>query len=523
MTPSPWAEQIAGRTAARARLRRRRIVRTIVLGVAALLVVTVGLGGYLYVHLNRNLRSVPLFAGTSGNAGTEAVDPFGRSPINILLIGSDSRNNAADCHLGGDCGPGANADVEMIVHVSADRTNATVTSIPRDLVTDLPSCRNPQGGAVTPAQTGQINSTLVHGPGCTVAAVHKLTQIPIDHFVMVDFSGVVKMSDAVGGVQVCVSNNVYDPYSHLKLSKGEHTLKGDAALAFVRSRHGFGDGSDLGRTYAQHAFLSAVIRRLKSTGVLTDPAALYSLADAATKALTVDTGLNSIPRLLGLASDLNKVPTSRITFTTMQTEADPANPNRVVLGPGARELFATIIDDQPLTAAHPSGTGGTPAATATPAPPSQIEVRVENATGLADRAATVAQALIADGFSRGTTFTTAPSPATATVLRFGPGQLAQARAVAAAVHLPAGAVQAGTGRLTLVIGSDWTSGARFPSTAGTASATNHAALSQAHAQTAAQSGACVPVSTQDTVVLNGVPMTPIRAFALSPGVPVSAP
>ena len=103
---------------------------------------------------------------------------------------------------------------------------------------------------------------------------------------MVDFAGVVTMSDAVGGASVCVSGNVYDTYSQLKLKKGTHTLQGVAALEFVRSRHGFGDGSDLGRTYAQHIFLSAVIRSLKQTSVLAHPGAVLSLADAATKALT---------------------------------------------------------------------------------------------------------------------------------------------------------------------------------------------------------------------------------------------
>lgn len=106
--------------------------------------------------------------------------------------------------------------------------------------------------------------------------------MPIDHVVMVDFAGVIATSDAVGGVPVCVSANVYDPYSHLRLTRGTHTLQGRAALEFLRSRHGFGDGSDLGRTYAQHLFLSAMIRRMSSAGTLADPAAVYSLADAAT-------------------------------------------------------------------------------------------------------------------------------------------------------------------------------------------------------------------------------------------------
>lgn len=318
------------------------------IAVTALLLLMAGVGALVYEKLNGNLRGLPLFGGTTGDAGTEKPDAFGRTPINVLVIGSDSRATPDDCAIGGDCGPGQNADVEMLVHVSADRSNSTVLSVPRDTVAELPACRDP-GGTVVPARREQINSTLRYGPGCTVAAVHQLTGIPIDHFMMVDFAGVVKLSDAAGGVGVCVSDNVYDPYSHLKLSRGVHTLKGMAALQFVRSRHGFGDGGDLGRTYAQHLYLGALIRAMKSAGTLANPSAVYALADAATKALTVDTGLDSIPRLLGLATDMDKVPPRRVTFATMQNDPDPLQQGRVVVAPAARGLFEAIAADRPLT------------------------------------------------------------------------------------------------------------------------------------------------------------------------------
>jgi LCP family protein required for cell wall assembly len=485
----------------------------------------------VYRHLNGNLRSLPLFGGTAGDAGTEKADPFGHTPLNILLIGSDTRSSAADCRLGGGCangGAGANADVEMVVHLSADRSNATVLSIPRDTVTELPACRTSQGSAVA-ARTGQINSTLAYGPGCSVAAVHQLTGIPIDHFVMVDFAGVIAMSDAAGGAQVCVSANVYDTYSQLKLAKGTHTLKGLAALEFVRSRHAFGDGSDLGRTYAQHLFLSSVIRNLKSAGTLANPATLYALADTATKALTVDTGLASIPNLIGLAADLDKVPTDRITFSTMPNQPDAADAARVVPAPSARTLFSAIAQDRPLTQAK-AGTAPSAAPSAAPSPaappasvtPSHVTVQVDNGSGRTGRAATIAAYLTARGFARAG-YGGAPTTAT-TVLRYGPGQQAQARAVATALHLPDSLLQqAGTAGVVLVIGQDWQAGTAYPASAATPAPVSTSALQEAHAQTADQSGTCAPVSTQVTVDLNGVPMTPSRAFAVSTDVPVSAP
>lgn len=338
--------------AAVARTSRQRVARGACLALSGLVLLTAAAGAFVYLRLDGNLRDLPLFGGVGGDAGHERPDAFGRTPLNVLVIGSDTRADPADCRLGGDCGPGQNADVEMLLHLSADRSHGTVLSIPRDTVTDLPACRRPHGG-IAPGRRGPVNSTLRYGPGCTVAAVHTLTGIPVDHFVMADFSGVVGLSDAVGGVPVCVDRDVYDPYSHLKLARGRHALKGEAALEFLRSRHAFGDGSDLGRTDAQHLFLASLFRQLRAGGSLTDPAGMLSLADAATKALTVDPGLASVRRLAGLADDVRKVPAARLVFTTMPTAPDPLDRNRLVPDRTADRLFAGIAADLPL---HVTGT-----------------------------------------------------------------------------------------------------------------------------------------------------------------------
>ncbi|MGW3129976.1 LCP family protein [Streptomyces sp. NPDC001123] len=533
----PTGGRAAARQAARARGGRgsrraktagrgKRVLKILGLCTAVLVLVTAGAGWWFYQHLNGNINSVSL----DGKGGTEKADAFGRTPINILVIGSDARTSKTDCKLGGGCSQtgvqtgNGNADVEMVVHISADRSNATVMSIPRDTMVDVPACKDSSSGQSTSGYYGQVNSALQYGAACQVATIHQLTGVPIDHFVKLDFSGVVKMSDAVGGVSVCVNHNVYDTYSHLKLSKGSHTLKGQAALEFVRSRHGFGDGSDLGRTVSQHIFLSAMIRKFKSAGTLTDPAAVYKLADAATKALTVDDDLDSVKRLISLAADVNKVPTKRMTFTTMQTAPDPNNSNRVVVGAGAKDLFATMANDQSLTtssgkksSAASATASANPTATAT-VPAAQIAVTVENGTDITGRASAVANSLISQGFSTGTSTANAPNSATTTTLTYGSGDKAQAQTVAKALDIPGSHIKSGSGTgVTLVIGSDWSSGTSYPASSGD----TKAAVSNANASTADDSKTCAKVSQYKTVSLNGIAMTPSQAYAAATNKPDS--
>jgi LCP family protein required for cell wall assembly len=440
------------------RPRRRR--RALMWGALSTVLVLVGSGSLIYLKLNSNLQSAPLDLG--GAQAVEKADPFGQAPVNILLIGSDSRSNGADCKLGGDCGGGANADVEMVVHLSADRSNATVMSIPRDTIVNVPQCTDTSHHVYPGLQGVQITSSLQDGgPGCTVATVHALTGITIDHFVMIDFSGVVNMSDDVGGVPVCVSANVSDPYSHLRLTKGTHLISGLQALY---------------RTQAQHMYLGALIRKMKSASTLANPVTLYRLANDATKAVTVDPGLDSIPKLIGLASDLNKVPARRITFVTMPTVPYPGNPTAWLAPamPTARQLFNDMINDMPLTS---SGSAVRPTATPTvsptgsPAPSvdkAAVRVSVENGSGLAGRARNIAAALAADGFTRSTADANAPYTTT-TSLTYGPGARAQARTVAKALGLPTYMLHRSGASLTLVIGTDWSSGTRYPGSSPTAS------------------------------------------------------
>jgi LCP family protein required for cell wall assembly len=495
-----------------------------------------GAAAYAYYKLNGNIKSANLSAGGKNGAGHEQPDAFGRTPINILMIGSDSRADAGDKKLGGAAdSTGARADVEMVVHISADRSNATVMSIPRDTVASWGACHDPKYPSMS-AQTDQkINAALNGGPGCSVVAVHQLTGIPIDHFMMVDFSGVVKMSDAVGGVPVCVTADIYDPYSHLKLKQGSHVLKGKGALAFLRTRHGFGDGSDSrGRTVAQHVFLTSMINTMKKNGSLTNAGRLWSLANAATSNLTVDHGIDSIPKLIGLAKDVNKVPQNRITFATMQTYDATVNgaSQTFVQKPNAPALFKTIADDQALTTAA----GKKLQTTAPTISPSTIAVQVLNGTSVYHRAGTIADNLVSRGFSKQTGSGDGTPGTATTTLTYPAGELPQAQVVAKAIGLPSKALKQGTGtQLTLQIGADWTTGDTFPGgKAGATPGDTKDALAGSNQQTG-NTQKCAEVSTSHQVIgldANGMPTSsdhtyggtsPTRAYALSKNVKDSAP
>lgn len=379
--PAVGAHPASDAPHAPAHRRRRSPWRRIAIAALVLVLVLAGLGTAWYVKLDRNLKTVAIPNGIQGlgDAGT---------PLNLLVIGSDTRGGEQNCKLSNSCGETTkNADVQMLVHISADRSNATVVSIPRDTVVELPECAiTAAGGTPSPGASsdpasasgthGRINSTLIGGPACTISAMTQLSGLQIAHFAMVDFAGVVTMSDAVGGVDVCVDGDVYDPYSGLKLKKGQHTLQGVAALQFLRTRHGFGDGSDIGRTVAQHTFLSSMLRKLESAGTLLNPTKDYALAETATSALTVDSGLG-VRDLASLALMGAKIPTDHITFVTMPTKVDPRYPGAVVPAPNASVLFSRLSVDvpyvepssQPFSVTAPAPSAATKPAATPPAKP----------------------------------------------------------------------------------------------------------------------------------------------------------
>ena len=149
---------------------------------------------------------------------------------------------------------------------------------------------------------------------------------------------------------MCISDAVYDPDSKLRLPKGTSTVQGEQALSFVRTRHAFGDGGDLGRIKAQQGFLSSLTRKIKDDGTLTNPARMLGIADAITKNLTIDDGLASVPTLLTVGNRLKNIDVGKVAFVATPTVPAESDPNRLQLAePAASQLFAAMRNDIDLT------------------------------------------------------------------------------------------------------------------------------------------------------------------------------
>lgn len=316
--------------------RRRRVLGWVACGVAGFLVAT-GITAYAAYHkLYGNISHFD----PKGQLGEHRPPKIG-SAVNILVIGSDSR--AGENSAYGDTA-GARSDTILVMHIAAGGDRAVGVSLPRDSIVNIPACT--VDGRTIPAHQGMINSSFNSGgAACTWKTIEATTGIHLDHFVQIDFAGFQRMVDALGGIEIDLPEPVKDEDAHLDLSAGRHLLDGRTALAYVRARHAFGDGSDLGRIERQQRFMSAMITKATSTGLLTNPAKMFRFLDAATNSVTTDSGLG-VPEMRRLASGLRGVRSGEVRFVTVPNHPWPADPNRVEwTQPAARNLFHQIRTD----------------------------------------------------------------------------------------------------------------------------------------------------------------------------------
>jgi LCP family protein required for cell wall assembly len=368
------------------RLRRRNplgaIFKLLAGSLSVLLISSVAVGAVALSQLEAGIDTVDLVGQEPGAAPVD-IGSF-EGGFNVLLVGSDRCEDDSGCHGRGSANLN---DVTILLHVSADQTNAVAVSFPRDLVVPIPSCPREDGNGNNGAMSGQpINVTLFYGGlPCTVLTVEKLTGLDIPFAGLITFGGVVKMANAIGGVTVCTTGPVVDRYSGINLpSAGNWELRGKQTLAFLRSRHGVGDGSDLGRISSQQVFMSAMARQVTSDGVLKDPVKLYNLATTATRSMQLSSSLTNVNTLSSMASVFSKMDLSKITFVQYPSTTGQGGIYLGKVAPitsAADALMAKIRADEPFVLKEGNTGRGSVLNTDAPAtpvtPPADGEVPVD--------------------------------------------------------------------------------------------------------------------------------------------------
>jgi len=327
-----------------ARAKRRTGMRILIIAVVVLAVIAVT-AGIAVARLSANVTTVDL--GSEDDDPNDVSDYSGS--FDLLLVGSDGRDGqGAQYGEGGDVA-GARNDVTLVLHVNEGHDRATVISFPRDLMIDFPDCTDPSSGRVVPgALEVQFNEALERGGlGCVASAVESLTGTSTRYAAEISFQGVIELSHTVGGVPVCFEGAIDDPHSGLVVPEaGTYDLEGEQALAFLRSRHGVGDGSDLARISSQQVFMSGLVRKLQEDATFTDLVKLYSIADVATKSSTLSTDLADPLTMVSMAKTLAGLPLEETTFVTYPyiPSGDRVVPDEAA----AEQLLGLIETDQPI-------------------------------------------------------------------------------------------------------------------------------------------------------------------------------
>lgn len=352
-------------------------------------------GGFLYARLTAQFadRVVDINAYVSDEQNKATPDSFEGRAVNILVVGTDSRNGASGNIGAGDEDevPGLRNDSTMVIHVSADRSRVQVVSIPRDTLVDIPSCKHRDGSTSDPMSNEMFNNAMFYGadggntdediaPGiaCVKATVEKMSGMPIDAFMVVNFAGFINMIDALGGIWFNIPERIEDESASLFIDAGCWKLDGTQSLAYMRSRKGQGDGSDISRIGRQQQLISAMLREIQSKDYVTDSGALLTFLQAAIASVNVSSNLGDARADLTLLLNvLSKTERANIQFVTMPVEEPSWDPNRRIASePMARNVWNALKNDQglPVGTTYTDGNGAQlvvpdpTAATASPSP-----------------------------------------------------------------------------------------------------------------------------------------------------------
>ncbi|MDR9396549.1 LCP family protein [Pontimonas sp.] len=322
----------------------------------SLVVSAFAVAGFTVANLTASLQTVelpgyeqPVMAGVGEWEGG----------FNVLIVGSDTRVGQGEQF--GESDSELN-DVNLLVHVSENHDHATVMSFPRDTLVDVPACEQADGSLSEPRELTPLNATWsIGGLPCVAATVEQLTGLDVGYAGVMTFTGVAQLSTAVGGVEVCVNEPIVDPWSGLDLPEaGWHTLEGGQALAFLRTRKGVGDGSDLARISSQQVYMSALVRTLQADGVLNDVTRLYGIAQVAAQNMVLSSSLGSLDVMVSMARALRNIPNENIVFIQFPVlDAPEGYSGKVIPDPTLSEtVLAKIQTDEPYALAEGSGGRG---------------------------------------------------------------------------------------------------------------------------------------------------------------------
>jgi LCP family protein required for cell wall assembly len=434
--------------------------------VSALVLSLTGYGWATFQNLHQGLSTTDVIGWTVPDKATD-----------ILLVGLDSRTDAHDNPLPRDVlaqlragnNEGELTDTMILVRIPNDGRHAVAISLPRDLYVELPDGygKHKLNSAYTRAKSTTAQRLVAQGTDAATVrtesvaagrkvllqAVKDLTGVGIDHYAEINLLGFSLLTDAVGGVQVCLKAPVHDRFSGANFPAGPQLISGPDALAFVRQRHGLPRG-DLDRIVRQQAYMASLASKVLTAGTLANPHRINQLINATQQSLVLDEGFD----VLDFATRMQGLAAGNMVFVTVPVLGDGDSESdgsvlKVDLG-AVRTFVAQAIEAPSATDSKP----GPPARAA-------ITVDVLNSSAVRGLAKSVSEQLTEQGFLQGTV---GNSPVRATsVVRYATGGEDTARLVADAlgglpVEQDAG-LSAGT--VQVYLGKDY-SGAARPRIAG---------------------------------------------------------
>jgi len=372
------------------------------------------------------------------------------APLTVLLMGSDSRQGKGNRGFGSASKfGGERSDTTILLHVAADRSSALAVSIPRDTMMRLPNCK--VDGKTVGGNVARFNTAMdIGGPACTLKAVRELTGLDVSNFMMVDFGGFKRIVDAVGGVEICLEKAVNDKQSGLVLSAGTHTVTGEDALAFVRTRKTLGDGSDTSRIRRQQAFMSSLLKTVLSSGTLLNPAKMVNVLNAATKSLTADPQMSDIANLQELALSMKDLRPDMVTFTTMPWLPSGDGATVKINAKKAEPIWQAIANDTPWP---PKRGADQPLLRVAP---ESIRVNVLNGTSVKGKAKQVAKQLRQAGYNVVSVSNADRDDYTETIVQFDPRWDVSAKTLRFAASAKGKRAKKQGQVMNLIIGPDFT-------------------------------------------------------------------